>query len=336
MWLNSHPSRQTSRSGFTLVELLVVIAIVGILIALLLPAIQSSREAARRIQCQSNLRQWTVAAHLYHDVNQTFPPGMEQRLFNQSPVYRGSSLWVALLPMVEEADLVLNWNFDNPLLNTQHGKDSATAQPLSILFCPSALLSQEPVKAGSQYYALGSYGGNGGTKVYQPRDSKADGMFFTTGSASEPEPNQKPVSMNRVLDGTSHTLLLGERNSHDPNFETFAAINWVESLQDWPWWAPSGGRKSIGRVTMGTAAPLNFHLTFNFDTRASTSPSVGGKSSFDDYGDLRLSAFGSHHENGANFAWVDGSVRYMTNSVDFELYQAASTRSGAESLTLRD
>ena len=332
----SSPKQAIRAAGFTLVELLVVIAIVGILVSLLLPAIQSSREAARRMQCQSNLRQWTVAAHLYHDVIHCFPPGMQQRLFPQSPVYRGSSLWVSLLPMVEESSLAIDWDFEDPLRNAQQGEQSATAQVLPILFCPSDLLSRKPVKSGAQYYALTSYGGNGGTQNYQPRASKADGMFHTTGSASEPNPNQQPVKLSMVTDGTSHTLLFGERNSHDPNFETFAAINWIESLQAWPWWAPSGGRKSIGRVSMGTAAPLNFHLDFNFDTRASASPSVGSKSSFDDMGDQRLSAFGSHHQDGANFAWVDGSVRYLTDSIDFDCYQAASTRAGAEVQILRE
>lgn len=329
-------ARRTPRTGLTLIELLVVIAIVGVLVALLLPAVQNSREAARRMQCQNHLHEWAVAAHLYHDIRNAFPPGVQQKLFPEAPVYRGSSLWVHMLPMIEETALLEKWNFQDPRLNAQQGEESLTARSLPLLFCPSDLLTREPVQVSSEYYALCSYGGNGGTRPYQSRTAKVDGIFHTTGSASDPLPNQSPVKIGQVLDGTSRTLLLGERNSHDPNYETFAAIGWSETLTTWAWWAPSGGRKNIGRVTLGTAAPLNFKLAFNYANKSTASPSAGSKNAFEAYADKRLSSFGSHHLAGANFALADGSVRYLTNSIDFSLFQALSTRADGEVGSLDD
>src|SRR5438309_502675 len=95
-------SGKTCRRGWTLVELLVVIAILSALMAVLLPAIQSAREASRRVQCQNNLRQLATATLNFESAKRQFPPGMHQVIFSNAPVYRGSSLFVHLLPQLEE------------------------------------------------------------------------------------------------------------------------------------------------------------------------------------------------------------------------------------------
>src|SRR6185295_19508867 len=98
-----------NRQGFTLIELLVVIAIIAVLVALLIPAIVSSREASRRLQCQNNLKQLGIAAHAYHDAARSFPPGMDQQNFPAAPSYRGVSLVVYLLPYLEYRSLREQW-----------------------------------------------------------------------------------------------------------------------------------------------------------------------------------------------------------------------------------
>src|SRR5437660_2989007 len=97
------------KRAFTLVELLVVIAIIGVLVALLLPAVQMAREAARRMQCLNQQRQLTLAAHTFHDANKAFPPGVYQLRFATAPQFRCVSLYVKLLPYLEQASLAQAW-----------------------------------------------------------------------------------------------------------------------------------------------------------------------------------------------------------------------------------
>src|SRR4029079_5326021 len=103
---STHAIRRTAvRRAFTLVELLVVIAIIGVLVALLLPAVQAAREAARRMQCLNHERQLALAAHNFHDQNKNFPAGVYQLSFAAAPKFRGITLYVRLLPFLEQANL---------------------------------------------------------------------------------------------------------------------------------------------------------------------------------------------------------------------------------------
>src|SRR5881227_2886732 len=151
------------RKAFTLVELLVVIAIIGVLVALLLPAVQAAREAARRTQCASHQRQLALAAHSFHDINKNFPPGVYQLKFSTAPQFRGVSLYVRLLPFLEQANLAQGWDETDPLNNTLGGASAKSAQKIKPLLCPSDFLQKNPITSGTIFYALTSYGGNGGT-----------------------------------------------------------------------------------------------------------------------------------------------------------------------------
>ena len=119
-----HPPRR----AFTLVELLVVIAIIGVLVALLLPAVQMARESARRMQCINHERQLAIAAHSFHDINKNFPAGVYQLKFPAAPQYRGVSLYVKLLPYLEQINLAQGWDETDPVNNTLGGANSKTAQ----------------------------------------------------------------------------------------------------------------------------------------------------------------------------------------------------------------
>jgi len=316
--------------GFTLIELLVVIAVMGVLLALLLPAIQASREAARRIRCASNLKQLCLAAHGYHGSHGEFPPGLDQFEVRWSPRFRGTSLFTFLLPYIERGNVLEDWDHAFPLNNTQGGPSARSAAVLPILLCPSDQLQQNPVVVAGRYYGMTSYGGNGGTRSHHPSRATCDGMFHTSGPASEPEPNQRPVSLSMVFDGASQTILLGERNHSDPNLETFAGVYWAESLEYLGKWAAIGGRKRIGDVTMSAFAPINYRLPFDYGNRHRADPPPASVLDFEVYEDRCKCAFGSNHPHGANFAFVDGSVRFLDESLPLATLQALCSRNGRE------
>ena len=274
--------------GFTLVELLVVVAIVGMLAALLLPAIQSSREAARRAQCASQLRQLGIAATSHATAKGYFPSGVQQWFFDAAVSYRGIPLFAYLLPYLEEANVLVAWNYDDPIHNADQGSTSNTAVVLPMLVCPSDDISQNPIVMASRswVYALTSYGGNGGLRSYFPMQSTADGIFHTTGEASEPKTYQRPVRPKDVTDGLSKTILFGERSHSDPNYKSFNDVNWGEPLDQQGWWGASTSRKMIGHVTLSAYAPINYRLPFSYDGRAGHDPPADSFNAFQYYVDL--------------------------------------------------
>jgi prepilin-type N-terminal cleavage/methylation domain-containing protein len=330
---NPHPTEALRcRCGFTLVELLVVIAIIVLLMALLLPAAQKVRAAADRLRCASNLRQLAIAAHNYHGDFNVFPPGVKQFPFNGAPKFRGYSLFVYLLPYVEQDSLFKQWDFNNPLNNTSNGPSARTATVLKLMLCPSEYLPNNPVADNmSRYYGIGHYGGNGGSRSFDPSQATADGVFHTTGPASEPNANQQPVHLADIRDGTSNTFLFGERTHEDANYDSFAAVGWtsVTSMNLWGAWAPSAGRLAIGHVSMSAFVPINYRIPFRYgDSGAPTS-----QAAFKPYEDARVCAWGSNHVRGANFAFGDGSTRFLSDSISLATLQALGTRNGGEVIT---
>jgi prepilin-type processing-associated H-X9-DG protein len=303
------------------VELLVVLTIIGALAALLLPAVQAGREAARRTACANQLRQLGVAAASYVAAQGHFPPGVEQRDFNTAVRYRGVPLLAFLLPYFEHGAALAPWDYNDPMNNVNRGAQSPAAVVLPILVCPSDAVPQNPVRLRERdwAYALTSYGGNGGTRSYFPTLATADGMFHTTGPASEPAPHQQPVAPREVTGGLSGTLLFGERTHDDPNFAALANAGGGDRLDEWGWWGASTSRKMIGHVTMSAQAPLNFRLP---------AYAPGGAAPADLQADIdrRLAAYGSEHPGGANFCLADGSGRFLSNDADDAIMNASSTR----------
>lgn len=312
------------RRGFTLIELLVVIAIIAVLISLLLPAVQSAREAARRAQCVNNLKQLALSAHNYESTHTVYPPGQMKIQFPQQPRFRGFSLFVNLLPFIEQQPLYDRWNFADPLANTI-GSTAHTAIVLSALLCPSDQIPQNPVQSSDRWYAIASYGGNGGSQSHPPSSLSSDGMFHATGPAAPGFPQVQPAM---VTDGLSNTLFFGERNHVDRNYDTFYEAGWTtEPMWMWGWWAPSGGNFGLSDVTMSSLAPINYRIGFSYANRPG---SVGSAADFAAYDTLRVCSWGSQHPGGANFAMADGSVRFLKNTTDAAVLWALGTRSGGE------
>jgi len=317
--------------AFTLVEMLVVVAIIGILIALLLPAIQGARESARNMKCKNQLRQLAIAMHLHEDAKGHFPAGIKQTIFPSAPRYRGFSLFAAILPYFEQSALLETWDYDDPNNNAQGGAAARTAVLQPAMVCPTDGIQLNPVIRNSTTYALTSYGGNGGTWSYFPDQANTDGIFHSTGSGSEPLANQQEVRVKDVADGLGNTLFLGERNHADPNYAAFVTAGWTQQeLANWGWWGASTGRRAIGHVTMSSAVPINFVLRFSPTTGAQAVPPATDTGTFVYHDDRRLSAYGSNHPGTANFAFADTSVRPLDDNLPLDILQAMSTRAGGE------
>lgn len=319
--------RTSPRNAFTLIELLVVIAIISLLMALLLPAIQKVRAAADRMQCASNMRQLVIAAHNYHGDYNRFPSGVNVPISTQSgaifptntlytsgkigaPPVPGSfiSLFEALFPYVEQDNLQKNLNFTQREYINCNGPTSVGAQVVKIFICPSDNLTDKvstyTTGGVTYYFGMNSYGGNGGTKsYYMDANLKTDGVFWINSR----------IRIADILDGTSHTFLFGERWHYDPVYKN------IETLGGWAWSSYLSHQDYI----FSTPVPVNYTVPVGTPTPVPFTIS-----------DNRNCAFGSAHPGGANFAFGDGSARFMTltSNNDLPVLQALSTRRGGETI----
>lgn len=336
-----------NRFGFTLIELLVVIAIIGILVGLLLPAVQSVRESARRTQCGNHLRQLGLAAMNFEGALKSLPPGLHQN-FSTSPIrYFGHTVFARLLPYLEQQNAADLYNFtdtwaaaDSNALDKSGARNTAavTATVIPTYLCPSDVLEAAPVQLDYNYsgYCLGwfgmsSYVASAGTYSTYFGDPGMDdnGAFFMTGRNSKPfgnqsklEPNARPARIASFTDGTSNTFLFGERYHRDENFDRI--LHFTSSIKHsrypigkWGAWAWFGGGNGTTHAFASTNVPLNYKTPAN---AAKNYANVN----------LRMSAFGSGHPGGANFVFADGSTRFVAQTVDLVTYQAISTRGVGE------
>jgi prepilin-type N-terminal cleavage/methylation domain-containing protein/prepilin-type processing-associated H-X9-DG protein len=325
-------SRARNRSAaFTLLELLVVIAIIGILIALLLPAVQKVRAAAARIQCQNNLKQIGLACHNYHDAYQALPPQYNLKL--EGP-------WVVeFAPFLEQDPFYQQWQAalttNNPFLaHVQGGPNSLYATAIKSLICPADAL---PTPAVAQinapgtrpgypdgiYGALTSYGPNTGTRgwagVYDPPQID-DGAFLVVKYTNS-------IRIADITDGTSSTILFGEAYHRDPLWKTFSDqcmypaspnVGDMSTTAAWYW---------VDWVARNASVPINWQLTPADVAGPFPAPF---STPCRDLMYKRLGAYGSGHGGGANVVMADGSVHFLRDSISLGTLQALSTRAGGE------
>ena len=247
MFLKPEISRSRLRSGFTLIELLVVIAIISVLISLLLPAVQSAREAARRINCFNNLKQLGIALHNYHDAVQAFPPGyVSSQSPGSNPVYDGNDTgagwaWGSLiLPQMEQDPIYHAINFS--LSVAYPANDTASTMRISTYLCPSDD-TRQLVSVYPFYPSV--YPPPGATPVDQVAGSNYVGMFGIGEIGSHPGGGEgcffrnSRVTVASITDGTSQTIAIGER-SHTLSYVTWTA----RSINGWLYKTSSveGGR----------------------------------------------------------------------------------------------
>jgi prepilin-type N-terminal cleavage/methylation domain-containing protein len=325
-----HPIKRRP-TGFTLVELLVVIAIIATLIGLLLPAVQTAREAARRSSCQNNLRQMSLGALGFHDAKRKFPSGYTQESINGA--FQGHSLFYFVLPFMEQRQLFDSMDAKVPLNNRTATRGSKAAASVPTFVCPSDQFPEGNPHAfsGTESYGVTSYRGNAGSRPFFATSSSNDGMFMATGSAARKAssaPNGINVRMKDVSDGTSKTILFADSSHVDPNFNTFTTAGWNSgsTISTWSRWYPAGGDNGLGNLLCGSFAEVNYKTPFVHGGPGAP----GSQNAWFTFQDQRLSAIGSEHPGGASISLADGSVRFLLATTPQSLLLLYCTRADSQ------
>jgi prepilin-type N-terminal cleavage/methylation domain-containing protein/prepilin-type processing-associated H-X9-DG protein len=280
----------SAKQGFTLVELLVVITIIGILVSLMLPAVQAARETGRLIQCQNNLKQYGLALQNYHEENNSFPIGNAS---NFTPVTnpinpdRWYGFQAALLPYLEEQNVYLlvdyGYNGDCFQMANSVSPDKDPGNRCALVDqCPD-----DPNK-GKIWFAYPGYGHHACTNylgMMGTSDSANDGILFSGNS----------VSLAQVTDGASNTIIMGERGTPD------------DLLYGWPYCGYGDGTGDGDNLC---------------SSQLGLCPGLPDEN--------HVFHFWSYHTNGAVFLMADGSVKYLNYNINFSTFQALSTRAGGE------
>jgi len=314
-----------NRRAFTLVELLVVIAIIGVLVALLLPAVQSAREAARRMQCTNKLKQMALAAHNIHDVKGAFPNGHRCTYDGSTTAYYAN--WgIQLLPYLEQQALFSL--YDDTVINLHANNKVVRESKMAAYVCPSELLpsrllmpeTQAPSgAAGNTQFVTSTYRGMAGVTVGNDQgwggyptevifnfgqSSGSRGMLHTDWPGS-PSPAERIAC---ITDGTSNTLFFGERTTrtHHPS---------ATGTSRGTFWADSFNLYDLSYAHSISATLLN-----DYDLCKSK---VSNENSCK-YG------WGSFHANTINFAWGDGSVRAIPTNINMQVFQYLATIGNGE------
>lgn len=333
-------------SGFTLVELLVVIAIIGVLVALLLPAVQAAREAARRIHCANNIKQIGLALHNFHDANRRFPPAgsgynwccSASNGTGDRQIYNSNGL-VLLLPYLEQENLFRKFNLKQASAQTTtslgppncvnnnatsvvgdpstNGNGATASAVVNEFICASD--DNPPVgRLFGEYYGPGGDGSTleGAATNYDFITSDLDydvcNFWKSAGERQRIFGENSSTPIRHILDGTSNTLMVGETTKWHVNGAAFA---WAYRTHAMVGIDPGESEPGIN----------HWHLPHQHPTWQSPPyvPIVGRIRTW-------WAAAGSLHPGGAHFCCADGSVHFLSESIDALVIEALCTKSGGE------
>lgn len=332
-------------SAFTLVELLVVIAIIGILISMLLPAVQAVREAARRTTCANNLRQMGLASLNYESAHMEFPESY--RLATVAPTNRGWSAQAIILPFIDHANLSANINFNLEYVDTTQTLDSGSgARPLAsqkvpVYLCPSEINDRVRTNSAGNptHYPL-NYAANAGVWfVYDPATGRTGQGALATSRGNR---------ISSFTDGTSNTLFFGEVKAYTPYMRNAAIAGDVPMPNDPLTISSLGGdfKTSSGHTEWvdGRVHQTSFTATFTPNTVVPyedsssggihdvdwTNQQEGNSATARTYAAVTSRSF---HPGGVNTCRADGSVHFASSDISLPVWQAKSTRNGGEVTT---
>jgi len=301
-----------SKKAFTLVELLVVIAIIGILVGLLLPAVQAAREAARRMSCSNNMRQISLGLLNYESAFKVLPSGWNTH---------GTFWSAAILPQIEQSNLYqtlvftesANWD----IVGSPNYKACQTQ--ISTYRCPSGIYLNPVAYNGIDNRSPVSYRANGGNRVSS--DDASTRTIAGTQSFQEINLNGVMHGCSRIrladiIDGLSRTVLIGESRT-DPDFG--------KDGQGMDWWGIGGPQVDPCRCDGGTGGTEFTEAAGSMLMQPNVAvlkPATNGY--------LMEVAFGSFHQGGTMFGKADGSVTFVSDSIDITIFRATGSRNGGE------
>jgi prepilin-type N-terminal cleavage/methylation domain-containing protein/prepilin-type processing-associated H-X9-DG protein len=312
------------RRAFTLVELLVVVAIIGVLVALLLPAVQSARETSRRVQCSNHIKQWTLGLHTYHDTNQSFPAAAKNNLrhvwiFSTWPYIEQKALY-DLYDQKQHFYLPPNTiGGGDANLKYQNLDNGPTGRRVKLYYCPSDRFGAYLNSTGDHYVrAKGNYQLNFGSIMHPHPNAAASppqawGPFGYRDFTNSNTPRYTRIG--EIVDGTSNTLMLSEMimprddaNDHRGDLlnDDFACTYFATIT------TPNSTSPDVV-VAARCPSPAPPQM-----------PCVGGNN--------RYKAVRSRHPNGVNVSLCDGSIRYVTNNINLATWQALGSMNGGESM----
>jgi prepilin-type N-terminal cleavage/methylation domain-containing protein/prepilin-type processing-associated H-X9-DG protein len=316
--MNDLATRHRPRGGFTLIELLVVIAIIAVLIGLLVPAVQKVREAAARTQCQNNLHQIAVALHNYHDAHKAFPPGRTTGLNGNAPWFPAQHSWsAAVLPYIEQGNVYKLYNYTKDWNNPANYP--AIRTQVLIFNCPATPTGPREDNTIAAAGACGDYStisaikwfvgincfGYPGLNANTPDDPRLVGALI----------RDQKTRITDIRDGTSNTIMVGEDAGRPGAYASGGAL----------------ANPALG-IPMKEGGWADPGAPFSIDG-SNPDGTVPGGCSINCSNNSEMYSF---HDGGANVCFADGSVRWLSSSVDLCTLAAISTRAGGEQFNAQD